>query len=91
MNRDQQELAMLSLAKQALDEVSAWEAKLESIYAEVEALDSELAGNALKAFGDRALAIALLCGPLQALGGKSVMLAALELKRDPVDILLQND
>ncbi len=89
MNRHQKNVAMLSLAERARDEVSAWEAKLEALYADLEALDSGLAEKALMAFGDRALSVALLCGALPALGGKSAMQIALETGGDPFEALLQ--
>lgn len=89
MNQGQQTVAMLSLAERALDEVSAWDAKLEALYDEIEALDSGLAEKALMVFGDCALSVALMCGALPALGGKSAMQVALETGVDPFESLVQ--
>ncbi|MFN2312707.1 MAG: hypothetical protein ABR590_11730 [Spirochaetia bacterium] len=78
---------MLELAQRALDELSALDAQLHALFVDLEIFDPKLAARAEAVFGDRALAATLLFGPVASLGGKSVMLAALETGRDPFKVL----
>lgn len=79
--------AVLELAWRGLGELSALDEQLNSLFVDLERLDPVLAARAEAVFGDRALAVTLLYGPVESLGGKSVMLAALETGRDPFEVL----
>lgn len=79
--------AVLELAWRGLGELSALDVQLNSLFIDLERLDPELAARAEAVFGDRALAASLLYGPVASLGGKSVMLVALETGRDPFEVL----
>lgn len=79
--------AMLKLAWRGLGELSALDAQLNSLFVDLERLEPVLAARAEAVFGDRALAATLLFGPIASLGGKSVILVALETGRDPFEVI----
>lgn len=87
MNRHQKNVAMLSLAERAHDDLSVWDARLQALFAELENLDPGVAIRALEVFGDRGLAAAMLFGPMNSLDGKSVMQVALNLGCEPLDFM----